>query len=96
MSWLDHVVCTGTAHRHVLSCDTLDDISFGDHIPVQIVYYFKQGDSCMLVFVRVSKRYKVYKQHQSIETSDLFSRHAGSVALVIMSTGSVAPAIMSN
>ena len=44
MSWLDHVVCTGTAHRHVLCCDTLDDITFGDHIPVQIVYYFKQGD----------------------------------------------------
>ena len=44
MSWLDHVVCTGTAHRHVLSCDTLDDITFGDHIPVRIVYYFKQGD----------------------------------------------------
>ena len=39
ISWLDHVVCTGTAHRHVLSCDTLDDIAFGDHIPVQIVYY---------------------------------------------------------
>ena len=43
-SWLDHVVYTGTAHRHVLSCDTLDDITFGDHIPVRIVYYFKQGD----------------------------------------------------
>ena len=43
-SRLDYVVCTGTAHRHVLSCDTLDDITFGDHIPVQIVYYFKQGD----------------------------------------------------
>ena len=28
VSWLDHVVCTGTAHRHVLSCDTLDDITF--------------------------------------------------------------------
>ena len=42
--WLGHVVCTGTAHRHVLSCDTLDDITLGDHIPVQIVYYFKQGD----------------------------------------------------
>ena len=40
----DHVVCTGTAHRRVLSCDTLDDITFVDHIPVQIVYYFKQGD----------------------------------------------------
>ena len=38
VTWLDHVVCTGTAHRHVLSCDTLDDITFGDHIPVQIVY----------------------------------------------------------
>ena len=44
LAWLDHVVCSGTAHRHVLSCDTLDDITFGDHIPVQIVYYFKQGD----------------------------------------------------
>ena len=44
VTWLDRVVCTGTAHRHVLSCDTLDDITFGDHIPVQIVYYFKQGD----------------------------------------------------
>ena len=31
VSWLDHVVYTGTAHRHVLSCDTLDDITFGDH-----------------------------------------------------------------
>ena len=41
VSWLDHVVCTGTAHRHVLSCDTLDYITFGDHIPVRIVYYFK-------------------------------------------------------
>ena len=29
---------------HVLSCDTLDDITFGDNIPVRIVYYFKQGD----------------------------------------------------
>ena len=44
VSWFDHVVCTGTAHRHVLSCDTLDDITFGDHIPVQIEYYFKQDD----------------------------------------------------
>ena len=52
--------------------------------------------SCMFVFVLVSKRYKVYKKHQSIETSCLFSSYAGSVALVIMSTGSVAPAIMSN
>ena len=43
MSWPDHVACTGTAHRHVLYCDTLDDITFGDHIPVQIVSYFKQG-----------------------------------------------------
>ena len=34
VSWLDHVVYTGTAHRHVLSCDTLVDITFGDHIPV--------------------------------------------------------------
>ena len=32
VSWLDHVVCT------------FDDITFGDHIPVRIVYYFKQGD----------------------------------------------------
>ena len=39
----------------------------------------------MFVFVLVSKRYKVYKQHQSIETFGLFSSHAGSVALVIMS-----------
>ena len=44
VSWRDHVVCTGTAHRHVLSRDTLDDITFGDHIPVRIVYYLKQGD----------------------------------------------------
>ncbi len=43
-SFLDHVVCTGTAHRHVLSCDILVDITFGDDIPVRIVYYFKQGD----------------------------------------------------
>ena len=27
-----------------LSCETLDGIRFGDHPPVQIVYYFKQGD----------------------------------------------------
>ena len=39
VSWLDHVVCTVNAHRHVLSCDTLDDIAFGDHIPVRIIYY---------------------------------------------------------
>ena len=44
VSWLDHVVYTGTAHRHVLCCDTLDDITFGDHIPVRIIYCFKQGD----------------------------------------------------
>ena len=44
MSWLDNVVCTCIAHGHVLSYDTLDDITFGDHIPVRIVYYFKQGD----------------------------------------------------
>ena len=37
-------MCTGTAHKHVLSCDTLGDITFGDHIPVQFVYYIKQGD----------------------------------------------------
>ena len=44
VSWLDHVLCTGTANRHVSSCATLDDITFGDHIPYRIVYYFKQGD----------------------------------------------------
>ncbi len=38
VSWLDHVVCTGTAHMHVLSCDIIDYITFGDHIPVQLVY----------------------------------------------------------
>ena len=37
-------MCTGTAHGHVLSCDTHDGITSGEHIPVQIVYYFKQGD----------------------------------------------------
>ena len=40
VSWLHHVVCTGTAHSRVLLCDTLDDILFGNHIPVKIVYYF--------------------------------------------------------
>ena len=34
-SWFDHAVCsTGTEHKHVLSCDTLNDITFGDHLPV--------------------------------------------------------------
>ena len=44
VSWFNDGVCTGTAHRHVLSCDTLGDITLGCHIPVQMVYYFKQGD----------------------------------------------------
>ena len=34
VAWLDHVVCTGTAYKHVLPCETLDDITFGDHLPV--------------------------------------------------------------
>ena len=37
-SWLDHITCTGTAHRNVISCDKLDLISFYDHIPLQLVY----------------------------------------------------------
>ena len=46
VSWFDHVVCSGTARRsrHVLSCETFDDISFGDHSLPKIVYYFKKGD----------------------------------------------------
>ena len=44
VSWLDHVECTGTAHKHVLSCDTLAYCTFGDHISVLIIYYCKQGD----------------------------------------------------
>ena len=42
-------------------------------------------NSCMFVFVLVSKRYKVYKEHQSIETCALLSSHAGSVPLAIIS-----------
>ncbi len=37
VSWLDHVACTGTAHKHVVSRETPNDITFGDDLPVQIV-----------------------------------------------------------
>ena len=77
----------------------MDDTAIGlyrDVMMMMMLMSWSCAPSCMFVFVLVSKSYKVYKQHQSIKISGLFSSHAGSVALVIMSTGSVAPAIMSN
>ena len=37
-SWIDHIVCTGSAQPHVTNCSALDNISFCDHIPLQLVY----------------------------------------------------------
>ena len=37
--WLDHVVCTGTSNRKMLSC-ILDDLAFSDHIPLKIIYSY--------------------------------------------------------
>ena len=38
VAWLDHA-CVMPLHiiMHILSCDTLDDIAIGDHLPVQFV-----------------------------------------------------------
>ena len=37
ISWLDHVVCTGTSNRKIVSCSILDDLAFSDHIPLKII-----------------------------------------------------------
>ena len=45
VSWLDHVVCTGTSNRKILFCSILDDLAFSDHIPLKIIYsYSCDGD----------------------------------------------------
>ena len=40
VSWLDHVVCTGTSNRKIVSCSILDDLAFSDHIPLKIIYSY--------------------------------------------------------
>ena len=40
VSWLDHVVCTGTSNRKMLSCSILDDLAFSYHIPLKIIYSY--------------------------------------------------------
>ena len=39
-SWLDHVVCTRTSNRDILSCSILYDLAFSDHIPLEIIYSY--------------------------------------------------------
>ena len=39
-SWLDHVVCTGTSNRNILSCSILDDLAFSDRIPLKTIYSY--------------------------------------------------------
>ena len=43
--WLDHA-CAMALHMHILSCETLDAITIGDHLPVQIVLMY----SCSHLF----------------------------------------------
>ena len=40
VSWLDHVVCTGTSNRKILTCSILDDLACSDHIPLKIIYSY--------------------------------------------------------
>ena len=40
VSWLDHVVCTGTSNRKMLSCSILDDLACSDHMPLTIIYAY--------------------------------------------------------
>ncbi len=37
-SWLDHVLCTGTSHNNIRSCNALHDVAFSDHIPLSVKY----------------------------------------------------------
>ena len=38
VSWLDHVVCTGTSNLKIVSCSILDDLAI--YIPLKIIYSY--------------------------------------------------------
>ena len=38
--WLDHVVCTGTSNRKIVSCSILDGLAVRDHMPLNIIYSY--------------------------------------------------------